>query len=228
LHKARECRSRDLLAFRPRVEYTLVVSCFLLAACGKYPPNASSSAQIDRLPSSTPSARTRELRDEDVGNLARLKNLRMLFFSDGWKRFPSRITDRGVATLAKLDLPNLETLDFGYCDHITDAAFTHVATMRQVSDLQLRACHGITDAALHHIATMVWLKRLDVRGCKGITDAGLEALSSLTNLSELHLGGCVHVTPDGVARVQSRLPRTRVVKDEREWALHQPEEPRPH
>lgn len=199
----------------------------VLLTCDKSPADAFDRKEIDRLPLSTRSVQVRGLGDDDVGCLARLSNLQMVFFGWGFMAVPSRITDRGVAALAKLDLPRLQLLDFGYCDHLTDAALAQISSMHQVTDLQLRVCQGITDAGLRDIGRMTWLNRLDLRGCDGITDAGLDALTGLVHLHELMLGGCGHVTSEGVARLQASLASTKVEKDEEEWARHEPGRERP-
>ena len=62
------------------------------------------------------SIRARWLADSDVPFLARLKGLSTLDFGDGNGVGPAKITHEGLAKLAKVDLPYLETLTLGWCD----------------------------------------------------------------------------------------------------------------
>jgi hypothetical protein len=64
------------------------------------------------------------------------------------------------------------------------------------------------------------LTQLDLRGCKGITDRGLDCLAEMSRLQWVQLGGCPNVTMKAVKRLQSKLPRAKVEKDEREWSFH--------
>ena len=198
---------------------TLIAS-LLLSGCGHWPPIVDTKRDIERLRASEPSVRARGLRDSDIPSLARLRELRVLDFSGDNAVMAASITDKGLAHLARLDLPHLDTLTLGYCGSITDAGLAHVGQMQTVSWLGLTACPQITDAALPHLLTMRGLSGRDLRGCAGITDSGLQCLVVKTNWKTIMLGGCSNVTAEGVARLQAALPNAEVKKDEKEWSYH--------
>src|SRR5262245_34015259 len=89
------------------------IAVLLLPGCGKWPPIVNTKADIQRLAASEPSIRARGLPDSDIPSLARLTELRILDCSGGNAVKPAKITDEGLAELAKLDLPYLETLTLG-------------------------------------------------------------------------------------------------------------------
>jgi hypothetical protein len=68
---------------------------------------------------------------------------------------------------------------------------------------------------------MQQLVYLDLRGCPGVTDRGLDRLAENNNRERILLGGCPHITAGGVARLQAKLPKTRVKKDDQEWSWNQ-------
>lgn len=194
-----------------------VLLLVLVAGCGSQPPSVKTTVAVKRLDPSARSISARELPDDDVGSLERLKQLEILDFSRGWGVGPARITDDGLATLATLDLPKLETLTLGWCQNITDDGLRHVAKLKTITWLGLPACSNITDAGLPSLAESKNLKSLDLRGNPNITDEGIQQLAAKKDWKEISLGGCQHVTAKGVTRLQTALPNTRVEKDDQEW-----------
>ena len=67
----------------------------------------------------------------------------------------------------------------------------------------------ITDEGLVHLKDLRQLRILDLRRNKEITDEGLQHLANLHELEQLILIG-TKVTPAGVARLQQKLPRTKI------------------
>src|SRR5215471_6943346 len=92
-----------------------IAAVLIAGSCGSYPPEGNSAAEIARLPVTTKSVVVRSLPDDNVPALARLRDVEVLFFGWGQMALPSRITDRGLESLATLDLPKLRILDLGYC-----------------------------------------------------------------------------------------------------------------
>ena len=138
---------------------------------------------------------------------------------------PAKITDEGLAELAKLDLPHLETLTLGWCDEITDAGLAHIVRMQTLTWLGLTTCPKITDAGLRELVNAKNLTGLDLRGCPNITDDGIQQLAAKKNWERIDLGGCPKITPEGVAKLQAALPNAPFVKkDDREWEFHAPHE----
>src|SRR5262245_50407839 len=110
----------------------LSILLIALTGCGTgWPPTVNTKDDIQRLPISERSIRARGVGDSDIPSLARLQELRVLDFTGGWV-MPARITDKGLAELAELELPRLETLTLGWCDNITDAGLAHVGRMQTI------------------------------------------------------------------------------------------------
>lgn len=191
-----------------------------VAGCGDWPPVVDSRQDVERLPIKQVDVRARGLRDADIASLQRLHELNHLDFSGGWGVRPASITDSGLATLATLDLPRLERLGLGYCQSITNAGLVHVARLPKLQYLSLMASQRVSDEGLEPLVKMDALRMLDLRGVPGVTDRGLDVLARKKNWQTILLGGCPNVTPDGVTRLAAALPGARVVKDDKEWALH--------
>ena len=192
----------------------------LITGCGHYPPVVETAADVQRLPTSEKSIRARGLADDDIPSLARLRGLKYIDFSSGVAVEKAKITDKGLEQLAKLDLPNLEELDLGWCDNITDAGVAHVCKIRTLTMLLLMACTRITDSAIPELAKAKTLTYLDLRGGPGITDGGLQKLAAKHNWEHIELGGAPNITAKGVAQLQAALPRTRINKDDQQWSEH--------
>lgn len=197
--------------------FVLIALC-LLCSCGSEPPAVETKGDIDRLPVSQQSICARTLPDSDIPSLERLRDLDDLDFSMGCAIEDARITDDGLARLAKLDLPQLHMLALGYCQNITDAGLAYIGQMQTITQLMLTGSPQITDAGLPKLLAMKNLTYLDLRGCAGITDRGLQALATKTNWQKILLGGCSSVTANGVAQLQAALPNAKVQKDDIEWS----------
>lgn len=155
--------------------------------------------------------------DEDIPALAERPDTRMLFFSDGYAVEEAKITDKGLLSLSHLPLKQLTILDLGYCKGISNAGLQYVKRMDSVTRLSLMACPGISDAGLPALREMKNLTQLDLRGCHGITDRGLDYIAGMPRLQWVQLGGCPNVSMAALKKLQSRLPHTKVEKNEREW-----------
>lgn len=197
-----------------------LVLALTVSGCGYWPPIVDTARDIERLDSSQASVRARGMPDSDISSLARLSNLHDLDFGGGWAVMPAKITDEGLARLAKLDLPKLDTLSLGWNDNITDAGLDSICQIKPLTMLMLNACPRITDAGLPTLTKAKNLTYLDLRGCQGVTDAGIQQLATKTNWETIELGGCPNVTAQGVAKLQAALPNARINKDDQEWALH--------
>lgn len=191
-----------------------------VCGCGDWPPIAETKAQIDTLPVTTVSIRARGLKDADIPALARFRKLKNLDFAGGMAVEDAAISDAGIEGLAKLDLPELDTLSLGYNTKITNAGLVHVAKIETVSMLLFSACPKITGEGLEPLLGMKRLVYLDLRGCQGITDDGLQTLASKSGLQQLVLDGCRNVTSDGISQLQAKLPNLRIVKDDKQWDEH--------
>jgi hypothetical protein len=176
---------------------------------------STSSADILRLPASTTDVCARSLRDEDFASLGHLQQLQDLNFDSGWAdpKFAVRFSTKGLAVLASLDLPHLDTLFFGHCNNITDAGLVEIIKLKSVRTLGLVECPGITDAGLHILANMPNLNYLDLHGNQNITDKGLEFLSTKSSWGAIRLVGCSRVTPQAIADLRRKFPNAQIVKE---------------
>ncbi len=192
-----------------------ILVAVLLAAASRIPADLE---ELNDLPSDTDVIQARWLSEDLIPELARFTRLRMLDFESGQGARDSQITDAGLSQLARLDLPHLQILDLGYCDHFTSTGLQHVAQIDSLIHLGLAACRGVTDEGLSHIAKMDRLEALDLRGCDGISDAGLEELVGMRSLRALLLGGCTNISLEAVDELRRRMPNCKVDKDDQRWA----------
>ena len=195
-----------------------IYGALLLAGCGKWPPVTDSAKDVLRLPESTVNIRARALHDADYESLRHLQQLEYLDLYGGWKVVDAGFSDRGLATLASLNLPRLDTVFFGYCTNVTDASLVHILKMKTVTFLGFVACSGITDTGLRSLAGMESLRELDLRGCPNVTDKGLEYLVAHTNWQRIEFGGCARVTPEAVEALRRKFPSAHIKKDDVEWS----------
>jgi hypothetical protein len=208
-----------------KAKWFVVIFCatILFAGCNKEPPFVDSKEAVLRLPTSTQNIWARSLRDEDFASLSHLQELSDIDFYAGWKDpdAPVRFSDAGLATLANLDLPRLNTVVFGRCTNVTDASLIYIAKLKNVTGLALVACPRITDAGLQTLAVMPSLTELSLRGCTNITDKGLEYLATKSNWQRIEFGGCPRVTFEAVTNLQQHFPNAKIKKDDQEWSYEQ-------
>ena len=110
------------------------------------------------------------------------------------------------------DMSELETLDLGFCEKITDTGLVHLEGIINLQTLNLRGCEKITDTGLVHLKGMTSLRHLALINCLNITDAGLVHLKRLTKLQGLNLYGCQIITDSGVAELQKALPNCEIIR----------------
>ena len=189
-----------------------------LPSCGSHPPVVRSAFQAYQLSANTTSVRARGMSDTDLVALARLHELRFVCFFSGLAVTENRLTDKGVAVLAEMNLPVLSTLHLGPSKEISDAAMPALASMTPLRHLGLADCPRITDGGLPVIGRMHHLRGLDLRGNTGITDVGLDELGALINLRLLILDGCPNVSRSALARLTAALPECVVLKDDSAWS----------
>ncbi len=74
-----------------------------------------------------------------------------LLSSTAWSQtelqLPGSTTDKQLAQKVK-GLTNLEKLNLGDCDKLTDAGLVHLKGLTNLKELNLRDCDKITDAAI--------------------------------------------------------------------------------
>lgn len=177
----------------------------------------SEDNKIERLPPTTTSYRARNLADDNISSLSRFKGLVTLDFSAGLAVQPPKITDKGLAEIAKLDLPDLKRLSLGWNDEITDEGLAHLPRIKTLIWLGLPSCTKITDAGLRRLAQLEGPVGLDLRACPNLTDEGIQQLAAKKDWEEIVLDGCPKITPEGLARLKARLPNVTIAKIDENW-----------
>lgn len=165
-----------------------------------------SAKDIKKLKPSTTAVRARGLPDQDIGSLSLITHLVNLDFYGGWKAEPAKLTDKGLHTLAQLNLPELKTLHIGFTDNISDAGLKDIASLAHLTRLGLIGCSKLTDQGLREIVSMPSLEDLDLRASPWVTDRTLEVLAHGKGLRGISLSGCRNYTPAGLDKLKKALP----------------------
>jgi hypothetical protein len=197
--------------------YLLLACTGLLAACDSEPPTPRSIADIEQLPIAQKFIGVRFLPEDEIPALSRLRNLEDLDFGEGCDAHAA-LTDRGLASVARLDLPNLHMLNLFCCANITNAGLIYVASLDTVRELVLGGCFQVTDDGLPNLLGMRHLTYLDLRGDPGITDRGLQMLTKMKHLKWIILRGCPNVTDAGIAALKRALPDLKIDKNDEYWS----------
>lgn len=90
--------------------------------------------------------------------------------------------------------PQLENMNLGGCEKLTDAALEGLDSCRKLRKLDLSLCSKLTGAAFEGLGSWWRLQKLDFGGCEELTDAALRGLGSCRQLWKLDLGGCEKLT----------------------------------
>jgi hypothetical protein len=136
----------------------------------------------------------REIRDEDLAEVARHPRLRIL------KLGSTQISDTGLAHLATLT----ELTMLGLRDtRVTGEGLRYLAGMPKLRSLLL-ARTKVTDDSLRHLAGLPALEELGLNGTP-ITDDGLRHLHAVPVLARVHVAD-TRVTDAGVAALRQARP----------------------
>lgn len=131
--------------------------------------------------------------------LGRLQNLRVLRVSGRLSLAPS-----GNEELSFLrTMPQLESLDLGLCEDLTDQNLASLRYLTCLRRLTLDWCSLLTDDSTHSIASVRGLTFLGLSRCNGFTDMGLRFL--FTNLRSLRVleAHCTHMGDDASTALAS-------------------------
>ncbi len=145
----------------------------------------------------------REIRDEDLAEVARHPKLRILKLGD------TEISDAGLAHLQ--GATGLVMLGLRGTK-VTDAGLAHLGNMKKLRSLLL-ARTAVTDVGLHWLQPLEGLEELGLSET-AVTDAGLRLLGGLPKLGLLHVRGCAGVTPEGLDALRATHPDITIVSDE--------------
>lgn len=174
------------------------------------PPAAAALGEAPRFPIAAPSS---PLQSDDAARLLWEQQGASLTAHDDGRLATIDASDAAVsdADLASLEaFPNLKHLNLRGTA-ITDAGLAALKYTPQLEFLGLSRT-AVTDAGLTQLEHLSQLRYLTLAETS-ITDAGLTALGRLKSLEGLNLKG-TQLTRDGLNRLQSDLPRCRIVADE--------------
>ena len=117
-----------------------------------------------------------------------------------------QMSDSVVARIATLD--QITRLDLDGCDRVTDDGLAHLARMPQLEELSLSGWHSqITDRGLDVLRHLKKLRRLEMAWPQRVTDAGMANLQDCAALESVNLMGMQ--TGDGAIRALAGKPRLR-------------------
>jgi hypothetical protein len=161
----------------------------MLGSCGYKTPVPNSSKELLEMDPSTTWIRGRDLSDEDILYLSRIKGAQYLDFCGGWGSGPLKMTDAGFENLKNVScqLENLKTLYICHADHITDRAVAQIAEMCYVKSLCIENCPLLTDDTLRYLSSARNIKYIGLDRCPGITNKGFECLSKNSLINDVHI-----------------------------------------
>lgn len=115
------------------------------------------------------------------------------------------ITDDGLATLAK-GCKKIKMLNLCYCNKITDGGLSHLGSLEELTNLELRCLVRITGIGISSVAIgCKSLVEIDLKRCYSVDDSGLWALARYAlNLRQLTISYC-QVTGLGLCHLLSSL-----------------------
>ncbi|MBK8205940.1 MAG: hypothetical protein IPK87_03995 [Planctomycetes bacterium] len=201
-----------------------IVAGFVLLAPG-HTGMVTSHAELEDVSDEEELVVSRNLGDDALGELARLKNLRelQLHYSD--------ITDVGMkrvgacGTLHKLVLT---------AEHVTDGGLAHLGNLKLLQELILAGMPAITDDGLACLAELPELRRLsiircpgigphlgkklaglkleflDLEQCRAVGDEAATGIAKLLDLKHLNLNFCEALGDEGIGQLAA-LPNLEVL-----------------
>lgn len=115
------------------------------------------------------------------------------------------IYDDDLAALARFT--NLELLNIGECEGITDAGLRHLAGLKRLKSLSLSG-ERLSGTGFGHLRHLPALTDLTLYLSQRLTDQGIAELADFKQLTRLHLHWASGLTDDQLARL-ARLPALR-------------------
>ena len=201
------------------------VSVLITSCCKSFcwPPPVENASDVMNLDPSVTWIRARNLPDDDIYSLSTRKNIEILDFWGGWVTSELRLTDKGLKNLADINLPKLDRLELGYCDHISDKGLYYISQMDQIKSLYFIAFSNFSSTGICYLANManiqsvcfdtgtaindedlkclskMNLELLTIHSNGGVTNKGLECVSNMTKLKSFYVyGDCDKVTDEGL------------------------------
>lgn len=126
------------------------------------------------------------------------------------------ITDEAVKSLVLSCHSSLKNLRMDWCLSVTDSSLSCILKhCKNLQALDMGCCEEVTDAAFHGLGTEDFaenLKVLKVSNCPKITVAGISMiLDSCKLLEYLDVRSCPHITKAGLDEAGIQLPETCIV-----------------
>jgi hypothetical protein len=165
--------------------------------------------------------RVRGVSDADIGELRRFHDMRCVNFCGGCARLDLAVTAAGLARLAEIAPPSLDTMTICAAPKIDDECLLQVARIASLRRVILQSCPGFTEKGLAAILRLPRLTYLDVRGCGQIDDGWTTALSSRSDLAYLGVAG-TRLSANGISQLNTSLPSTELDVSAAKWAADRP------
>ncbi|WP_419194974.1 leucine-rich repeat domain-containing protein [Novipirellula herctigrandis] len=121
-----------------------------------------------------------DVTDDDLSIIASAEQLRKLDL------YGTNISDAGLIHVSKLR--NLESLNLGFCNRLTNRSMDSIVKLRRLKYLNLGFCRRISDDAFQQLAALTELETLNL-SLTSASDNSLKHIAMLKKLDALDLDG---------------------------------------
>ncbi|KAG7667523.1 hypothetical protein Ndes2526B_g07522 [Nannochloris sp. 'desiccata'] len=142
---------------------------------------------------------TSQLTSSGAANIAKLKQLRSIECLD------VQLTDNSFRHWSRLT--NLTALSLLGCRQLSEYALNAaISRLKNLEIVELGSCQGVSDKVLATLGTLVNLIKVDLSSCDNFTEVGLAALGSAKSLKTLLLPACWQIDDTMLMTLCSALP----------------------
>jgi hypothetical protein len=146
-----------------------------------------------------------DMTDDEFRCLIMLRALESIHLSE------CNVSPRGLRVLA--ELPRLRVLRLSYCDGVSDASCSDIATIHSLGVLGVSSfSEEITGRNIQSLAKLPSLWNLELVLCTNISDEAIECLEAIKQLSHLDVRG-TSISRNGMERLRRALPECRIIGD---------------
>lgn len=119
-------------------------------------------------------------------------------------QYKEKITDDILISLIEL-FPNIQFLNLGFCERITDEGLQTLAKLSRLKSLELYStkCNNVVLKALSKLEQLV---TLNLDNCAAITNEGLQYINNFKQLRLLDLKYCFKISIGTIQDLRSQLP----------------------